>query len=178
MPFQCYPIAEASREPTPLTGLPSRGVACAGALWQLGLPPLQLTPGFTLPWYNPLCSQADDAVWAFCPSAPSHLKCLPVTLLIHVYFYLFLLGTATHMLLFQVAELSFRTWRLQWQNHFCLQPQYALFFFFLCFNKDWFGFLKSSRWCFSYHFLSMAANPFGHLHISWVFIHLIFIRSS
>lgn len=92
----------------------AEGVACAGAQWQLGFPPLQLIPGFTLPWYNTLCSQADDAVWAFCPSAPSHLKCLPVTLLIHVYFYLFIFGTAIHMLLFQVAELNFRTQRLKW----------------------------------------------------------------
>lgn len=45
---------------------------------------------------------------------------------------------------------------------------------FLCFNEYWFGFLKSSCWCFSYHFLSMAANTFDHHHISWVFIHLTF----
>lgn len=90
----------------------AESVACAGAVWQLDFPLLQLIPGFTLPWYNTLCSQADDTMWAFFrPRSSSQMFASHIA---NTCIFLFLFwGTAIHMLFFQTVETDFGTYRLK-----------------------------------------------------------------
>lgn len=176
-PFQCHcHFWVFSWTPNRGQACRAGGVACAGALRRLGVPWLQLSPGFPLPWHSTLLQPGWWRCVSFVSLRPlssqvfaSHIANTCIFLFVY-----FRDGNAYACVSSRRVEFS----RIGASVIESFLFATAICSVFLRFHEDWFGFLESSCWCFSYHFLSMAANACGHPHISWVFIHLIFIKSS